>query len=66
MKLMRKSNKKPFIRKSKSTGKMVAGFLNTVTGNFEIDRVIEDGDTKAIDEFLEDNNIMVVQMSFVD
>ena len=45
---------------------MVAGFLNTVTGNFEIDRVIEDGDTKAIDEFLEDNNITVVQMSFVD
>lgn len=54
-------NKKPLIRKSQSTGEMVAGFLDPETGVFEV--VMEIGDERDIDEFLDRYDLSVVMIS---
>ena len=54
-------NKKPMIRKNQSTGEMVAGFLDPVTGAFEV--AMEINDERDIDEFLEEYDLSVVMIS---
>lgn len=54
-------NKKPMIRKNQVTGEMVAGFLNPVTGAFEV--AMEINDERDIDDFLEEYDLSVVMIS---
>lgn len=54
-------NKKPMIRKNQSTGEMVAGFLDPVSGAFEV--AMEISDERDIDEFLEEYDLSVVMIS---
>lgn len=54
-------NKKPMIRKNQSTGEMVAGFLDPITGAFEV--AMEINDERDIDEFLEEYDLSVVMIS---
>lgn len=54
-------NKKPLIRKSQTTGEMVAGFLDPETGAFDV--VMEINEEKDIDEFLEMYDLSVVMIS---
>ncbi len=54
-------NKKPMIRKNQSTGEMVAGFLDPMTGAFEV--AMEIYDERDIDEFLEEYALSVVMIS---
>lgn len=54
-------NKKPLIRKSQTTGEMVAGFLDPETGAFDV--VMEIEEEKDIDEFLEMYDLSVVMIS---
>lgn len=54
-------NKKPLIRKSQSTGEMVAGFLDPETGVFDV--VMEINEEKDIDEFLDTYDLSVVMIS---
>lgn len=54
-------NKKPMIRKSQSTGEMVAGFLDPESGAFEV--AMEINDERDIDEFLEEYDLSVVMIS---
>ena len=51
-------NKKPMIRKNQSTGEMVAGFLDPLTGGFEV--VMDINDERDIDDFLEEYDLSVV------
>lgn len=52
---------KPIIRKSQSTGEMVAGFLNPETGDFQV--AMEINDERDIDAFLEEYDLSVVMIS---
>lgn len=54
-------NKKPLIRKSQSTGEMIAGFLDPETGNFDV--VMNITEEKDIDEFLDRYDLSVVMIS---
>lgn len=54
-------NKKPLIRKSQTTGEMIAGFLDPQTGEFEV--AMEIADERDIDEFLERYDLSVVMIS---
>lgn len=54
-------NKKPLIRKSQSTGEMIAGFLDPETGNFDV--VMDIAEEKDIDEFLDRYDLSVVMIS---
>ena len=54
-------NKKPLIRKSQSTGEMVAGFLDPETGVFEV--AMEISDERDIDDFLDEYDLSVVMIS---
>lgn len=54
-------NKKPLIRKNQTTGEMTAGFLDPVTGVFEV--AMEISDERDIDEFLEEYDLSVVMIS---
>ena len=54
-------NKKPMIRKIQATGEMIAGFLNPVTGDFEV--AMEINDERDIDEFLDEYDLSVVMIS---
>jgi hypothetical protein len=54
-------NKKPMIRQSQTTREMVAGFLNPVTGDFEV--AMEINDENDIDAFLEEYDLSVVMIS---
>lgn len=54
-------NKKPMIRKNQSTGEMIAGFLDPVTGVFET--AMEIFSERDIDEFLEEYDLSVVMIS---
>ena len=54
-------NKKPMIRKSQATGEMIAGFLDPVTGDFEV--AMEINDERDIDEFLDEYDLSVVMIS---
>ena len=49
------------IRKNQSTGEMVAGFLDPITGAFEV--AMEINDERDIDEFLEEYDLSVVMIS---
>ena len=52
---------KAIIRKNQITGEMVAGFLNPLTGDFEMD--MEIADEKDIDAFVEKYDLSVVMIS---
>ena len=52
---------KPMIRKSQSTGEMVAGFLNPETGDFQV--AMEINDERDIEAFLEEYDLSVVMIS---
>jgi hypothetical protein len=54
-------NKKPMIRQNQTTGEMVAGFLNPLTGEFEVAREINE--ESDIDAFIEDYDLSVVVIS---
>lgn len=54
-------NKKPMIRKNQATGEMVAGFLDPLTGSFEV--VMDINDERDIDDFLEEYDLSVVMIS---
>lgn len=54
-------NKKPMIRKNRFTGEMLAGFLNPVTGAFEV--VMEINDEQDIDDFIDEYDLTVVMIS---
>ena len=54
-------NKKPMIRKIQATGEMIAGFLNPVTGDLEVD--LEMNGEIHIDEFLDEYDLSVVMIS---
>ena len=54
-------NKKPMIRKNQSTGEMVAGFLDPITGTFEV--AMEINDERDIDAFLDEYDLSVVMIS---
>jgi hypothetical protein len=54
-------NKKPMIRQSLTTREMVAGFLNPVTGDFEV--AMEIDDESDIDSFLDEYDLSVVMIS---
>ncbi len=49
------------IRKNQSTGEMVAGFLDPLTGSFEV--VMDINDERDIDDFLEEYDLSVVMIS---
>lgn len=49
------------IRKIQATGEMIAGFLNPVTGDFEV--AMEINDERDIDEFLDEYDLSVVMIS---
>lgn len=55
------ANKKPLIRKDRTTGTMIAGFLDPVTDVFEVDREINSD--RDIDKFLDDYDLSVVMIS---
>ena len=54
-------NKKPMIRKNMATGEMAAGFLDPLTGVFELAMRIND--ERDIDRFLDDYDLSVVMIS---
>lgn len=54
---------KPLIRKNKSTGEMIAGFLDPVSGVYHTD--MEVANDKDIDTFLDKYNLTVVMVSKV-
>lgn len=54
-------NKKPMIRKNQATGEMLAGFLNPLTGDFEV--AMEINDEQDIDEFIDEYDLSVVMIS---
>lgn len=54
-------NKKPMIRKNQSTGEMLAGFLDPMTGAFEV--VMEINDEQDIDDFIDEYDLTVVMIS---
>ena len=54
-------NKKPMIRKNQSTRDTVAGFLDPITGAFEV--AMEINDERDIDAFLEEYDLSVVMIS---
>jgi hypothetical protein len=54
-------NKKPMIRQNQATREMVAGFLDPVTGEFEV--ACEIGSESDIDAFLEEYELSVVMIS---
>lgn len=49
------------IRKNQSTGEMLAGFLNPITGDFEV--AMEINDEQDIDEFIDEYDLSVVMIS---
>jgi hypothetical protein len=54
-------SKKPMIRQNTATREMVAGFLNPVTGEFEVAcKISKESD---IDAFLEEYDLSVVMIS---
>ena len=53
-----KRKNKPFIRRNKDTGEMVAGFLNTDTGVFSVDTEIKS--ELDIDDFLDRYELSLV------
>ena len=53
-----KRKNKPFIRRNKDTGEMVAGFLNTDTGVFSADTEIKS--ELDIDNFLDKYGLSVI------
>lgn len=55
------TNMKPMIRKSQTTGEMVAGFLDPETGDFQV--AMEINDERDIDTFLEEYDLSVVMIS---
>ena len=59
-------NKKPFLRRSNTTGKIYAGFLNVITGKFEIDREIDFNDENGVEKFMDDYNLTVVMITKID
>ncbi|MDE7321463.1 MAG: hypothetical protein K2N73_01820 [Lachnospiraceae bacterium] len=54
-------NKKPMIRKNQSTGEMLAGFLDPISGAFEV--AMEINDEQDIDDFIEEYDLSVVMIS---
>jgi hypothetical protein len=54
-------NKKPMIRQNLATREMVAGFLDPVTGEFEV--ACEISEESDIDAFLEEYELSVVMIS---
>ena len=54
-------NKKPMIRKNQSTGEMLAGFLDPISGAFEV--AMEISDEQDIDDFIEEYDLSVVMIS---
>lgn len=55
------TNMKPMIRKSQSTGEMVAGFLNPETGDFQV--AMEINEERDIDAFVDQYDLSVVMIS---
>lgn len=55
------TRRKALIRQNIATGEMVAGFLDPMTGVFEV--VKEINDESDIDEFVEDYDLSVVMIS---
>ena len=49
------------IRKNQATGEMIAGFLDPVTGAFEV--AMEINDERDIDEFLDEYDLSDVMIS---
>ncbi len=49
------------IRKNQSTGEMLAGFLDPISGAFEV--AMEISDEQDIDDFIEEYDLSVVMIS---
>ena len=58
---MEDDNLKPFIKRNATTGEMIAGFLNLMTGEFKPEKEITN--EIDIDDFLEEHELTLVLIS---